>query len=475
MNFELEKSIPLKSLLEATSAKILTDKTQYLIKKVVTDTRSYKGKGGIFFAIKGKNFDGHNFINQIIKDIDFVVISNKEAIIDKYKKKFIIVKDTTLAFDKLALLYRSSFPKLKVVAVAGSNGKTTTKELISFIFSKKYNVVSTYSNQNNLLGVAYTLFSINKKTEYCVVEIGISQICEMDILASTVKPDAAVITNIGKEHLEFLGSLENVFIEETKIIRYLNKNGILVLNKDDQFLKTIGWVGEKKWYSIHIDNADVYTAEIKQNIDYTQLEIVIKDPLGLKLKSPPIQTKLLGIHNVYNILAAITCCFFFGIYDFRVISEAISEFEPVDMRWKIYKIKNNVIIDESYNANPTSMQTAILEFMKIFKEKQKVLVLGDMLELGEYSIEEHKNLKNVIDFQNIEKLFIVGKYMKFLYESLTPAQKQKTVYYENKDELVSEIINLINLEKNLYFLFKSSHSVGLFEVVKKIKCIENYK
>lgn len=470
MNFELNKAITLKNFLEKTSAKAYPNAYNYLIKRVITDTRSYNKKGGIFFALKGKNFDGHNFISQIIEKIDFVVASNKNFIIEKYKEKFIIVEDTIIAFDNLASLYRSLFPKVKVVAVVGSNGKTTTKELIKSIFSKKYNVVSTYSNQNNLIGTAYTLFSINKNTDYCVLELGISLPGEMDILASTVKPDAAVITNIGKEHLEFFGSLQNVFIEETKIIKYLNKDGLLVLNKDDNFLRTIGWVGEKKWFSIYINNSDVYSdyRNIELNANYTKLEVIITDMLGLKFKFPPIKTKLLGIHNVYNILAAIACCFFSGMYDFELIVEAISEFEPIDMRGRTYEINGNIIVDESYNANPDSMRTSITDFMKIFKEQQKVIVLGDMLELGPYAIEEHKNLKNSIDFDNIKNLFLIGSYMKFLYDSLEENMKIKTKYYKDKEEVFSDLLDLIDSNKNLCFLFKSSHSVGLFEVVKRI-------
>ncbi len=427
MNFELNKAIPLKNFLEKTSAKAYPNAYNYLIKRVITDTRSYNKKGGIFFALKGKNFDGHNFISQIIEKIDFVVVSNKNSIIQKYKEKFIIVEDTIIAFDNLASLYRNFFPKLKVVAVVGSNGKTTTKELIKSIFSKRYNVVSTHSNQNNLIGTAYTLFSINKNTDYCVLELGISLPGEMDILASTVKPDAAVITNIGKEHLEFLGSLQNVFIEETKIIKYLNKDGLLVLNKDDKFLRTIGWIGEKKWFSIYTNNSDVYAdnKNIEFNTNYTKFEVVITDILGLKFKFPPIKTKLLGIYNVYNILAAIACCFFFGIYDFETIDKTVTEFEPVDMRGKIYEVNGNIIVDESYNANPDSMIASITDFMKIFKVQQKVIVLGDMLELGPYAIEEHKNLKNLIDSENIKNLFLIGEYMKFLYDSLEPNMKKE--------------------------------------------------
>jgi UDP-N-acetylmuramoyl-tripeptide--D-alanyl-D-alanine ligase len=318
MNFELKNKIPINKFIEETSAETFSPiKLNYFIKKVITDTRTYKGRGGIFFAIKGKNFDGHNFINQIIDKIDFVVISDKNFVIEDKKHKFIIVKDTTLALDTLAALYKKTFPELQTIAVVGSNGKTTTKELISFVLSKKYNIVSTYQNQNNLIGTAYTLFSLSHKTKFCVLELGISLPGEMDILGKTVQPNCVVMTNIGKEHLEFFKNLENVFQEEKKILNYLHQNGILVLNKDDIYLKTIQWTGEKKCYGIHniANNLDVYAEEIKFYPSHTEISVILRDNFGLKFKLPIIKTKLTGIYNVYNILACITCVYFFCTED----------------------------------------------------------------------------------------------------------------------------------------------------------------
>jgi len=472
MNFELKNKIPINKFIEETSAETFSPiKLNYFIKKVITDTRTYKGRGGIFFAIKGKNFDGHNFINQIIDKIDFVVISDKNFVIEDKKHKFIIVKDTTLAFDTLAALYKKTFPELQTIAVVGSNGKTTTKELISFVLSKKYNIVSTYQNQNNLIGTAYTLFSLSHKTKFCVLELGISLPGEMDILGKTVQPNCVVMTNIGKEHLEFFKNLENVFQEEKKILNYLHQNGILVLNKDDIYLKTIQWTGDKKCYGIHniANNLDVYTEEIKFYPSHTEISVILRDNFGLKFKLPIIKTKLTGIYNVYNILACITCVYFFCTEDINFICEAINQFEPVLMRGTRIELNGNIIIDESYNANPDSMQITISEFLKIFKDEKKVLVLGDMLELGEHSIEEHLKLKNYIDFDRIYLLYLIGNNMKFLYESLPPMYKKITKYYNEKTSLLEDLKNLVLTNKGLYILFKSSHAVGLSEVVKDLQ------
>jgi len=472
MNFKLKNKIPISKFLEITSANILSPlKQNYYISKVVTDTRTYKGKGGIFFAIKGKKFDGHNFINQIIDKIDFVVISDPNFIIEEKKQKFIIVKDTVLALDNLAQLYKNSFPNVKTITVVGSNGKTTTKELIKFVLSKKYNVVSTYQNQNNLIGTAYTLFSISSKTEYCIVELGISLPGEMDILGKTVQPDCVVMTNIGREHLEFLKTIENVFQEEKKIINYLKENGILILNKDDVYLKTIHWIGNKKCYGIHnfANNLDVYTEDIKFYPSHTEIKVVLHDILGLKFKLPTIKTKLMGIYNVYNILACITCTYFFCIEDLNFICESINEFEPIVMRGTRFELNGNIIIDESYNANPDSMQITITEFLKIFKDEQKILVLGDMLELGEHSVGEHLKLKNYIDFDRIHSLYLIGENMKLLYDSLPQRYKEITKHYFDKNSLLNDLKNLVLTNKGLYILFKSSHAVGLSEVVENLK------
>ncbi|MCS7151312.1 MAG: UDP-N-acetylmuramoyl-tripeptide--D-alanyl-D-alanine ligase [Endomicrobia bacterium] len=474
MNFKLSKPIYLKNFILTSLAKPLVDSKinfDYKIKYVVTDTRKYKGKGGIFFAIKGKTFDGHNFITQIINKVDYVVISDKDAIINSYKKKFLIVKDTTVALDRLASLYRSLFSNVKLISVVGSNGKTTTKELIKFILEKKYNTVATYLNQNNLFGVAYTLFNLNSKTEYCVVELGISAAGEMDILGSTVKPNTVVITNIGKEHLEFFGSVDKVFAEETKIVQYIPHDGLLVINRDDNYLKTLGWTGTKKYYGIFTnnDNLDVYPQGLSFKDTYTEITIILKDELGLKLKMPKIKTKLLGRHNVYNILAAITTTFFSGMTDSETIVESISEFEPLAMRGAKFIVNNNIILDESYNANPDSMFYSITEFMNIFVKKQKVLVLGDMLELGDKSKQEHENLKNIIDFNKIKFLYLIGDKMKYLLETLDEDQREKTKYFVELNELINELSKILKQYNNLAILFKSSHAVGLHYVVEEVR------
>jgi len=473
MNFKLKNKISITKFLNESSGKLLSPLTKqnYYITKVVTDTRTYKGKGGIFFAIKGKNFDGHNFINQIIDKIDFVVISDPNFVIENKKQKFIIVKDTILALDTLAALYKNSFTKVKTIAVVGSNGKTTTKELIKFVLSKKYNVTSTYENQNNLIGAAYTLFSINSKTEYCVLELCISMPGEMDILGKTTRPDCVVMTNIGKEHLEFLKTTEIVFQEEKKIINYLNPTGLLVLNKDDVYLKTIHWNENKRCYGIYntTNNLDVYTEDIKFHPTYTEITVVVRDLLGLKFKLPVIKTKLTGIYNVYNILACITCVYFFCIEDLNFISQTINEFEPVSMRGSRFELNGNIIIDESYNANPDSMQITISEFFKIFKDQQKVLVLGDMLELGEHTVGEHLKLKNYIDFDRINFLYLIGENMKVLYDSLPQKYKKITKHYSDTISLFNDLKNLVLTNKGLYILFKSSHKIGLSEVVKNLQ------
>lgn len=474
MNFKLSTPVYLTNFLNSLSVKLYTRKINhgYKIKYVVTDTRKYNGKGGIFFAIKGQNFDGHKFIPEIIDKIDYVIISDSNALIQRYRSKFILVENTVTALDKLASLYRSLFNKVKVIAVVGSNGKTTTKELISHIFSKKFNTLATYANQNNLLGVAYTLFNLNPKTQYCIIEAGISLPGEMDIIASTIKPDSVVITNIGKEHLQYLVDIKTVFEEETKIVKYLSTDGTLILNKNDVYLKTLTWAGTKKYYGFITNtenNLDVYIEKFHTAENYTKISVIIKDELGLKLRLPEIKTKLLGIYNVYNILAAIATSFFNGMKDVQTITEAISEFNPVSMRGDRFVINHNILVDESYNSNPDSMSCSIKEFMNIFCKREKVIVLGDMLELGEHSVEEHKNLKNLIDFDKINSLYLIGENMKYLYEVLNETERNKVKYCTTKEELISQLTQLLKNNKNLAVLFKASHATGLHLVVEKLR------
>ncbi len=472
MNFVLDIPININKFLEKTSAKLLHPlrKKVYNIRKVITDTRKYDSKNGIFFALKGKNFDGHEFVKNIIKNIDFVVISNKNYFIPKYKNKFIIVEDTTKALDGLANIYRNFFQNLKVISVVGSNGKTTTKELIRHILSKKYKTLATVGNFNNLLGVAYTLLSLNRKIEFCVVEMGISLPGEMDILASTVNPDVVVFTNIAKEHLEFFDSLEKVFYEETRVLDYINpQKSMVIINRDDFYLKQINGKINKKLYSLADSSVDVYAEDVIFTEEYGRIMLVLKDRLAAKLKIS-LKTNLLGIHNIYNILASITTSFFNGIEELDLIVKSIEEFSALSMRGEKFVVNDNIIIDESYNANPDSMKNAIITFFKIFKNRKKILVLGDMLELGRHSKQEHRNLLEIINLNEVEKIFLLGKEIEVLYDEIKKININKVKFYkEDKEKLFKDIEVIIKKNNNYVLLFKSSHCVGLYEIVQRIK------
>ncbi len=466
MNFELDIKIPLSLFLEKLKPiNFIKNHKEYKIKNVITDTRKYNQKGGIFFALKGKNFDGHKFCNDIIKTIDYVVISDASCIIEKYKEKYIVVKDTILALDILANLYRLSFPELKVICVVGSNGKTTTKEIIKTIFSKKYNIVATKENFNNLIGVAYTLFSLKKDTEYCITELGISLPGEMEILGKTVVPDVVVITNIAKEHLEYFCNLDTVFVEETKILNYLRPFGVVVLNKDDLYLRNIrNGKYNIKWYSIKTKDADVYAQNIVYTAKSTDIKVVLKNYLGIKLVFD-VTANILGEYNVYNILSAITAAFFSGFDDIQLIVDAIKNFSAVEMRGSKVVVKDNIILDETYNANPDSMKYTIQEFMKIFYDRKKVLVLGDMLELGESSVIEHKNIINYFNIKDVYLIYLYGPQMKYLYDTLIAIDKQKVKYFDDIELLKKDLLELISVENKVAVLVKGSRGMELDKVV----------
>ncbi len=468
MNFNLDVPVLLETFLQKTEAKYYFNNKNYLIKRVITDSRKFDTEGGIFFAIKGKTFDGHNFINEIISKVDFVVLSQKLDVDSKYISKLIYVKDTTIALDTLANIYRNLFSELKIIAIVGSNGKTTTKEIIKSIFSKKYKVSATEKNFNNLLGVAYTLFQVKKNTQFCIVELGISFKGEMQLLGSTVEPDIVVLTNIGKEHLEFLEDTNTVFNEETQIIKYIRDKGLVIINKDDKYLSKLLVNKPKKYFSINSKSTDIFASDIVYDINITKFKIVIRTSIGVKLYFN-IETKLFGIHNIYNILAAITTAFYCGIDDVEIIQQTISEFEGVEMRGKKYFVNNNIILDESYNANPDSMKTVIKEFFAV--EREKVLVLGDMLELGKSSKVEHENLFNEIDLSKVKKIFLIGQEIRYLYKKIS--DKKNVVYCDTKEELLNEIKKLVYSQKNLIILFKASNHIGLSKIV--LELISNNK
>ena len=367
--------------------------------KISTDSRKIE-KGSIFFALKGANFNGNRYaIKAIENGADYAIIDEKEF---ATSDRIVLVEDVLQCLQKLASHHRQQLA-IPVLAITGSNGKTTTKELIAAVLSKKYNLVFTQGNLNNHIGVPLTLLKMNKTTEFGVVEMGANHPGEIATLCQIADPDFGIITNIGKAHLEGFGSFEGVIRTKGELFEYIGKkNGTIFYNIDNPILEKIG-------------------KELPNRISYGKSGA---DLNGEPLHSPPfihlkvnfpkgalyLNSKLIGEYNYENILAAACIGNYFDVNPL-MIQEAIKQYTPNNNRSQLI-LKNGLrIILDAYNANPTSMKAAIESFSSD-SVINAFLILGDMLELGEYSAQEHRAVLDMLKEKGFKNVYLVGREFK---------------------------------------------------------------
>jgi len=341
---------------------------------VSTDTRQLE-KDNIFFALRGENFDGNKFASSALdRGVSLAIIDNE----DFYSKGCILVDDCLKTLQELARYHRARLD-IPVIGLTGTNGKTTTKELIHLVLSKKYNCHATPGNLNNHIGVPLSILGIKYDTEIAIIEMGANHQGEIALLSKIAMPTHGLITNIGKAHLEGFGDFEGVIRAKTELYTYLKDHqGISLVNYDDPLLMKLSSSMNKLSYGSN-DEADT-RGNILASIPFLSIEWG-----GLQ-----IDTQLYGDYNFDNIMAAIALGEMFKVVPTDVL-EAICGFVPDNSRSQLLKSKSNQIYLDAYNANPSSMLASIQNFEKQ-DSNSKVLILGDMLELGESSLAEHKNI-----------------------------------------------------------------------------------
>ena len=357
-------------------------KQNYLVD---TDTRKIR-KNSLFFALKGDNFNGNKFALDALKK------GAKYAIVDEdvdNNERIIKVNNTLSTLQKLASYHRKVL-NIPVISLTGSNGKTTTKELINTVLSKKYNTTATIGNLNNHIGVPLTLLSMTDKTEIGIIEMGANHHNEIALLSEIASPDYGYITNFGKAHLEGFGSLEGVIKAKSELYDYIFKNNKKVfINPDDptQLKKTTN------------HNRVLFDTSIR----FKEVNPYVSIAFGNK----DIKTNLIGKYNYSNITAAITIGKYFKVNNDAII-DAIQNYIPNNNRSQVIDTKENQIILDAYNANPSSMKVAIENF-SLLKNENKILILGDMFELGDASLEEHQQIVQLINNLKFENVFLVGE------------------------------------------------------------------
>lgn len=412
--------------------------------RVCTDTRQVQ-PGSIFFALKGDQFNGNKYASDAInKGCSFAVVDEEP---NTKNEKIIKANNSLIALQQLAGYHRSKF-NIPVLSVTGTNGKTTTKELISCVLQKKYKTTCTKGNLNNHIGVPLTLLEINSQTEIAIIEMGANHPGEIKLLCEIAQPGFGLITNVGRAHLEGFGSFEGVVNTKTEMYRYLQEKGgkVFVNSKNNILLKH---AGKLACISYGLDeDADIFGKEPVSD-PFLEIKWKVKNDSHWSL----LKTNLVGEYNAENVLAAICIGNYFNIC-IEDINDAISSYFPSNNRSQILKTKTNTLLLDAYNANPTSMNFAIDNFCKM-KGENKTMILGDMLELGNESINEHNNIINKISDSGISNILLVGK----TFSSLAKNMK----CFNDTDEL-RNYFKKYPLNNSL-ILIKGSHGIHLEKIV----------
>lgn len=410
-------------------------------RSVSTDSRIIQS-GSIFFALKGDNFDGNKFVETAINNGCIAAVTSNKNLADE--QKIFYVPDTLKELQNLANYHRRKL-KIPIIAITGTNGKTTTKELISAVLAQKIRVSYTGGNKNNHIGVPLTLLSMNHTVDIGVVEMGANHVGEIKTLCEIAEPDYGIITNIGKAHLEGFGSLEGVKKTKGELYNYLKqKNAVIFHNTDNPILTELLGNYSAIGYGTKDNNFCIG--------QYTEIAL----HAGIKWKSGNesglAKSNLFGDYNFENILAAITIGTYFNVPG-TAIDSAISCYYPRNNRSQLVKTSRNSLILDFYNANPTSMEAAINNFHNHIQDKNKSLILGDMLELGNDSIEEHKKLLDLIEEKGLKKAFLIGNIFWNFKDDYD------FNFFRTVEEFASHIVKHPEIGK--FFLIKGSRGIKL--------------
>ena len=411
---------------------------------VTTDSRNIPSDS-IFFALKGDNFNGNSFaLEALSKGAALAVIDTPEFATND---RLILVDDVLLCLQQLARYHRAQL-KLPILAITGTNGKTTTKELIAAVLSKKFRIHFTQGNLNNHIGVPLTLLSITPETKMAIIEMGANHSGEIKKLCQIADPDFGIVTNIGKAHLEGFGSFEEIIKTKTELYDYLRgKGGKCFIHADNPLLIQQAKDLEQISYG---KSTDYFMPGELASTDYNLVVKALFPKGWLYLKS-----KLIGDYNFENVLAAACVGKYFEV-DPLHIQQALDEYTPSNNRSQLIQNEKNTLIMDAYNANPTSMMLALSNFAGI-KAERKCVILGDMLELGEASESEHQKIVDFVESQTFEEVFLVGPQFK---KTITQKVKKK---FDNA-ELLSQYLKTQTLE-NRFILVKGSRGIHLEKIL----------
>ncbi len=451
----------LENIAKACNGKYLGEdaKKERLVSGVAIDSRRV-GRDYLFVPIVGERVDGHDFISQVFEKGALCTLSEKELDIDK---PYILVENSEQALKDIAEYYRSCL-NIKVIGITGSVGKTSTKEVIASVLAQKYKVLKTEGNYNNEIGLPLTIFRLREEDEIAVLEMGISEFGEMSRLAKIARPDICIITNIGYCHIESLGSRDGVLKAKTEIFEYMNSDGNIILNGEDDKLQTVSSVkGIKPIFIGDCPNSSAKATTVSpRGLKGTDCTIEIYS--DGKVSSFNIHIPIPGKHMVNNALVAAKIGMLLGLSEDNIAS-GVSELTPVNGRINIIDAGAYTLIDDCYNANPISMKASI-DVLNM-AETRKVAILGDMFELGENEVELHKEIGKYLADKPVDVLIAVGSLSRFIAREALTNRDIEVHYYNTLEEMLRNIYVII--KDNDTILIKASHSMKFNKIIDEIK------
>ena len=459
------ESLYVNEIVEATKGQLVKGNQNFQIRSISIDSRSIK-KGDLFIAIRGDNFDGHDFIGNAVKNgASGIILSSLHSSLKTLSPAFIIkVSNTLKALQNLAKYYRRKFD-IPIIGVTGSNGKTTVKDMTESILSQKLRITGTIGNYNNQVGVPLSVFRLSKDSRTGIFEAGISSYEEMENLGEIIHPNIAVITNINIAHMQYFKTLKNLLKAKAKLLDFVPKKGTVILNADDKYFNFLKTHAKCRVVSFGVKNrADIMAEDISLLPEGT--EFLLNGAVKITLPTP-------GIHNVYNALAATAVSLQFS-KDLNLVRDGLRNFKSPEMRMQIIKIKDLTVINDAYNANPASTGAALEVLRNINSNPngtkyRKVFIFGNMFELGDRRVSEHKKIGKLVSESQIDIFITVGE-----LAELSAAAAKESGFNENRifsfkdtEEVKEKLLSI--LQSNDTLLLKGSRAMHLENVLELLK------
>lgn len=456
-------------ILDATEGTLMTGNRKKMFTGISIDSRTIS-EADVFVAIRGEKHDGHHFIQDIVqKGVNGFVVSKSEAGVfahnneDFRKLVFIGVEDTTKALGDMASFNRRR-SKILVIGLTGSNGKTTTRKMTAAVVRRRFSTLESHGNFNNQIGLPLTLLNLTSEHNCAVLEMGANHPGEIAYLAGICRPDIGVITNVGPAHLEGFGSLDGVALAKGELLDHMSLNGVVVLNAEDKRVVSMASrAPEKVLFYGTSKNATIRASNIVEQKRGTSFTLELPD------EQITIYVKIPGSFMVLNALAAASVGYQLGLNAAEIKLALENDFEPAQARMNILETQNGIhVIDDTYNANPGSMEEALKTLKSLREKHRSVFVAGDMLELGEHAPVLHEKIGRIAADIKVSRLYVAGPHAGNVADGAEAAGMSKeNIFLGTKEQILSDLKSW--LEEGDWVLIKGSRGMGMEQIVKGLK------